>query len=121
MLALDYSRAQAAEALAVMGSDAAVAVHPLARVVAHGALPFSRAAAADALSKLPNSADALLAGVPVRIAGGLYDFAPPAFRLGLVGTGSLESLVTLGPPSPFPQFRYSPMPVLPMRRRALSP
>lgn len=46
-------------------------------------------------------ADAILAGIPVRIAGGLYDFAHPSFRLGIVGSGPLESLVTLGPPSPY--------------------
>ena len=46
-------------------------------------------------------ADAILAGIPVRIAGGLYDFAHPSFRLGIIGSGPLESLVTLGPPSPY--------------------
>lgn len=46
-------------------------------------------------------ADATLAGLPVRIAGGLFDFSRPSFRLGIIGAGPLETLVTLGPPSPY--------------------
>jgi len=36
-----------------------------------------------------------VAAVPVTVAGGIYDFAKPSFRLGVAGSGALARLVTL--------------------------
>ncbi len=41
--------------------------------------------------------DANLAGAPLRIAGGLVDFAHPTFDLGVVGRGVIEQLITVSP------------------------
>lgn len=39
--------------------------------------------------------DGTIAGVPVRIAGGIYDFAHPTLRLGIAGRGEIRKLLTL--------------------------
>jgi autotransporter translocation and assembly factor TamB len=39
--------------------------------------------------------DGSIAGVPVRIAGGIYDLAKPTLRLGIAGNGDLRGLLTL--------------------------
>ncbi|GAC1303617.1 MAG: hypothetical protein NVSMB19_13720 [Vulcanimicrobiaceae bacterium] len=39
--------------------------------------------------------DGSIAGVPVRISGGIYDLAHPTLRLGIVGKGELRRLLTL--------------------------
>jgi autotransporter translocation and assembly factor TamB len=39
--------------------------------------------------------DGSIAGVPVRIAGAIYDLAKPSLRLGIVGHGDLRALLTL--------------------------
>jgi len=39
--------------------------------------------------------DGSIAGVPVRIAGAVYDLAQPTLRLGITGTGELRRLLTL--------------------------
>jgi hypothetical protein len=39
--------------------------------------------------------DALLAGTPLRIAGGIFNFARPEFRLGIRGGGSLQRLASV--------------------------
>jgi autotransporter translocation and assembly factor TamB len=39
--------------------------------------------------------DGSIAGVPVRIAGGIYDLAKPTLRLGIAGNGDLRRLLTL--------------------------
>ncbi len=39
--------------------------------------------------------DGSIAAIPVRIAGGIYNFAHPALRLGITGRGELQRLLTL--------------------------
>lgn len=39
--------------------------------------------------------DAVLAGIPLRLSGAIYDWSSPAFRLGVAGTGPLHTLRTL--------------------------
>jgi autotransporter translocation and assembly factor TamB len=39
--------------------------------------------------------DGSIAGVPVRITGGIYDLSKPTVRLGIVGRGDLHELITL--------------------------
>jgi autotransporter translocation and assembly factor TamB len=39
--------------------------------------------------------DGSIAGIPVRIAGSIYDLADPTLRLGITGSGDLSKLVTL--------------------------